>query len=145
MTDCTFTALRSENSRLTRVAFRGCRLMGATFEDCTLDHVLFDSCRLDYATFTRVRAAGPVIFTNCRLTEARFDACTLEKAAIENCELPEAEFGPGRYRHLDLRGSDLSRVIGASRLSGAIISPDQEHQLAQALITALDLTVADDA
>ncbi len=142
--DCTFGALRCEDSRLTRVIFRSCQLRGATFEECTFDNVLFEDCRLDYATFTKIRAAGPLAFTRCQLAEAEFSGCDFGGGtAIADCNLRQTDFRPGKYRNADLRGSDLTSVLGATNLTGAIISPDQEHQLAQALIAALDLTIRD--
>ena len=144
-TDCTFGALRCASSKLSRVVFRDCKLMGATFEDCTFDNVLFEGCRLDYAILTKIRAIGSVAFTKCTLNEAELSGNDLaDETAIDNCTLRKTEFHPGNYRHVDLRGSDLTTVIGAVNLTGVIISPDQEHQLAQALIAGLDLTIADD-
>lgn len=143
LADCTFQALRCENTTFTRVSFSECRLMGSFFEDCSFDNVLFENCRLDYATFANVRANGPVIFRNCQLAEAEFTACTLEKAAVQGCNLRQTQFHPGRYRRLDLRGSDLTDVIGAVNLSGVVISPDQEHQMAAAVLAGLDLVVTD--
>jgi uncharacterized protein YjbI with pentapeptide repeats len=143
-TDCTFGALRCANSKLSRVVFRDCKLMGATFEDCTFDSVLFEGCRLDYAILTRIRAIGSVAFTKCSLAEAEISGNDLaDETAFEGCTLRKTEFQPGKYRGVDLRGSDLTEVIGPVNLTGVIISPDQEHQLAQALIAALDLTITD--
>lgn len=143
--DCTAKALRCADSKLSRVVFRDCRLMGATFEDCTFDNVLFERCRLDYATLSRVRAIGPVAFVKCSLAEAELAGNDLaDESAIDNCTLRKTVFRPGNYRGVDLRGSDLSTVVGAVNLNGVVISPDQEHQLARALLADLDLTVTED-
>lgn len=144
-TDCTMKALRCASGKLNRVVFRNCSLMGATFDDCTFDNVLFEQCRLDYATVTRVRAIGPVAFTGCSLAEAELTGNDLAgETVIDQCTLRRTEFGPGSYRGVDLRGSDLTAVTGAGNLAGVIISSDQEHQLARALLADLDLTVTDE-
>lgn len=143
--DCTIKALRCASGKLNRVVFRDCSLMGATFEDCTFDNVLFEDCRLDYATLTRVRAIGPVAFTGCSLAEAELTGNDLaDETVIGRCTLRRTQFGPGTYRGIDLRGSDLTTVAGARYLTGVIISSDQEHQLAQALLADLDLTITDE-
>lgn len=142
---CTLAALRCTGSKLSRVVFRECTLMGATFEDCTVDNVIFEGCRLDYATFCRIRATGPLVLTRCSLVEAELAGNDLaSETAVDRCTLRRTAFSPGNYRGTDLRGSDLATVVGAGNLTGALISPDQEHQLAQALLADLDLTVADE-
>ena len=142
--DCELGTLRCVESKLNRVHFRDCKLLGAAFEETTLDNVLFENCRLDYATFTKVRAIGPVVFSNCMLAEAEFTGSDLTETVLTGCTLRQAGFGPGVYRDSDLRGCDLSTVRGAGNLKRVIISPLQESELAQALISGLDLTVTDD-
>ncbi|WP_329175758.1 pentapeptide repeat-containing protein [Streptomyces sp. NBC_01477] len=144
-TGCTAGALRCAGSKLSRVVFRDCTFMGATFEDSTFDNVLFEGCRLDYAVLAKVRATGPVAFSACSLVEAELTGNDLaDETAIDGCVLRATDFRPGNYRGVDLRGSDLSAVSGAVNLTGVIISPGQEHQLARALLAGLDLTVTDE-
>ncbi|MBC3844047.1 hypothetical protein GXW82_39200 [Streptacidiphilus sp. 4-A2] len=78
------------------------------------------------------------------LAEAEFSRSDLTEMVFDSCTLRQTEFGPGTYRDTDLRGSDLSTLRGAGNLKRAIISPFQESELARALISDLDLTVADD-
>jgi len=144
ITDCELGALRCANSKLNRVHFRDCKLLGSAFEKTTLDNVLFENCRLDYATFTKIRAIGPVSFTKCMLAEAEFTGNDLTEVVLDGCTLRQTEFGPGTYRDTDLRGCDLSTLRGAGNLTRTIISPLQEAELAQALISGLNLTVTDE-
>ncbi|MGW5351748.1 pentapeptide repeat-containing protein [Streptomyces sp. NPDC004031] len=145
LTGCTVTALRCTGSRFSRVVFRDCTFTGATFEDCTFDNVLFDGCRLDYATFAGVRAIGPLVFTACSLVEAELTGSDLaEETALAHCTLRRTAFGAGDYRGTDLRGSDLTTLVGVGNLTGAVVSSGQEHQLAQAFLAAMDLTVSDE-
>ncbi|WP_435058612.1 pentapeptide repeat-containing protein [Streptomyces sp. bgisy060] len=135
---------RWSESKLTRVVIRDTKLLGATLDGLALDDVLFENCRLDYATFTKVRATGPVAFAGCVLTEATFTDCDLSGVAFSNCTLRATEFGPGRYRGTDLRGNDLATVRGIAHLAKVRIDPGQQHDLIQALVHDLDITVGDD-
>ncbi|MCX2180841.1 pentapeptide repeat-containing protein [Streptomyces sp. SKN60] len=134
---------RWSESRLSRVLVRDCKLLGAALSGVVLDDVLFERCKLDYATFERVRATGPVVFHECVLTEAVFTDCDLSGVVFSDCALRRAEFGAGRYRGADLRGNDLSTVRGIAHLAGVRIGPEQQGELAQALVGELGITVGD--
>ena len=137
-------AARWSESTLTRVVIRDTKLLGATLAGLVLDDVLFENCKLDYATFTKVRATGPVAFAGCILTEATFTDCDLSNVVFSDCTLRLTEFGPGRYRGADLRGNDLSTLRGLAHLAKVRIDPGQQHDLAQALVSELDIAVGDD-
>jgi uncharacterized protein YjbI with pentapeptide repeats len=135
---------RWSESKLTRVVIRDSKLLGATLDGLILDDVLFESCKFDYTTFERLRATGPIAFTGCMLTEATFTDCDLSTVAFSECTLRLTEFGPGRYWGTDLRGNDLSTVRGVANLAKVRIDLDQQHDLIQALMNELDITVGDD-
>jgi uncharacterized protein YjbI with pentapeptide repeats len=136
---CGLAALRWTDSKVSRAVFRDCKLMGATLEDVTLDNVLFENCKLDYSTLTRVRATGPVIFSRCSLRETTFSATDLGAAVIDDCDLRLTEFDGGKYRGLDLQGNDLSQLRGLASLRQILIDRTQTLQLAEALVTELDV------
>ncbi|MCX2969844.1 MULTISPECIES: pentapeptide repeat-containing protein [Streptomyces] len=137
-------AARWNGSKLTRVAIRDTKLLGATLDGLVLDDVLFENCKLDYTTFTKVRATGPVALVGCVLTEATFTDCDLSNVAFFDCTLRLTEFGPGRYRGADLRGSDLTTLRGVAHLAHVRIAPGQQHELARAMVSELDIVVGDD-
>jgi uncharacterized protein YjbI with pentapeptide repeats len=137
-------AARWNESKLTRVAIWDTKLLSATLDGLVLDDVLFENCKFDYTTFTKVRATGPVAFAGCNLTEATFTDCDLSNVVFSDCTLRLTEFGPGRYRGADLRGNDLTTLRGLTRLAKVRIDPGQQHDLAQALVSELDITVGDD-
>ncbi|MER8069001.1 pentapeptide repeat-containing protein [Streptomyces sp. NPDC094034] len=143
-TGCDLSSLRWTDSKISRAVFRDCKLMGAALEDVTLDNVLFENCKLDYSTLTRVRAVGPVIFVRCSLRETTFTAVDLGAALIDDSDLWLTEFDGGKFRGLDLRGSDLSQLRGVASLKQTVIDRAQALQLAEALIAELDLTFGDD-
>jgi uncharacterized protein YjbI with pentapeptide repeats len=69
-----------------------------------------------------------------------FTGCVLAGALFDGCDLTPAGFGPGGYRGCDLRGNDLSTVIGVHNLKRVIIDRAQLLQLAEALATELDVS-----
>ena len=143
-TGCDLSSLHWTHSKTSRVVFRDCKLMGATLEDLTFDNVLFENCKLDYSALTRIRTTGPLIFSMCSLREAAFTAADLGAALIDDCDLRLTEFGGGKYRGLDLRGNDLSRLRGVASLKQVIIDRAQTLQLAEALAAELDVTYGED-
>ncbi|WP_177244828.1 pentapeptide repeat-containing protein [Streptomyces sp. yr375] len=143
-TGCDLASLRWTDSKVSRAVFRDCKLMGGVLEDVTLDNVLFENCRLDYSAFTRVRATGPVIITKTSLRETTFAACDLSAALLDDCDLRLTEFDGGKYRGLDLRGNDLSRLRGLASLKQIVIDQAQTLQLAEALAAELDVTFGED-
>ncbi|MCY0929511.1 pentapeptide repeat-containing protein [Streptomyces sp. H27-H1] len=137
--DCDLGAAQWRNSKLSRVVFRNCKIMAGVFAELALDNVLFDKCKLDYSTFDKIRATGPVAFSGCSLDEASFSECDLADSAVEDCTLRLTEFGQGRYRGLDLRGSDLSQILGVAQLKKVLITRRQQVDLAQALAAELEV------
>ena len=63
---------------------------------------------------------------------------------MSHCELEAVEFVGGGYREFDFRDNDLSTIRGAANLDGALISRAQRQQLAEALVSELDLCYLED-
>jgi hypothetical protein len=63
---------------------------------------------------------------------------------FDDCDLRLAGFGPGSYRGCDLRGNDLSALIGARHLKHVIIDRAQTMQLGEALAAELGVTFSDE-
>jgi len=55
------------------------------------------------------------------------------------------EFIGGGYHEFDFRDNDLSTIRGAANLHGVFISPVQRQQLAEALVSELDLRYPEDS
>ncbi|MEV7121800.1 pentapeptide repeat-containing protein [Kitasatospora griseola] len=140
---CDLATARITDAKLSRVAFRNCKIMGGQLTGVTLDNVLFENCKLDYSSFEQVRATGSLVFSKCVLNEATFTGSDLSRAVLDACSLRLAEFGRGKYQDLDLRGNDLSTVRGTANLGKVIIDRTQQSELAEALVSELDVTFAD--
>ena len=142
-TSCELGSLRWAGGKISRARFDDCKLLGARFEDVSMEHVVFTGCKLDYALFDRVRAIGPVLFAGCSLREAEFTGCSLPGMLLDDCDLALASFGPGGYRGCDLRGNDLSSVLGTHHLKRVILDRAQVLQLASALAAELEIDFGD--
>jgi uncharacterized protein YjbI with pentapeptide repeats len=141
---CDLSSLRWQDGKLSRVRFDACKFLAARIQGVTMEHVVFTGCRLDYATLEQIRAAGPVLFAGCSLRETELIGCSLAGAAFDGCDLRLTGFGPGHYRRCDLRGNDLSAVIGAANLKRVIIDQVQTIQLGDALAAELKVTFGDE-
>jgi uncharacterized protein YjbI with pentapeptide repeats len=106
-----------------------------------MKNVLFEHCRLDSVTFDQVRATGPTAFVGCSLSETLFARCGLGAVTFDGCKLTSVTFESADLRVADLRGNDLSTLVGIGWLHGAVISSDQLPGLTEALIRDLDLIV----
>ena len=144
-TGCDLSSLRSQDGKLSRVRFDACKFLGGRIQAVTMEHVVFTGCKLDYAMLDQIRAAGPVLFAGCSLREAELTGCDLAGAAFDGCDLRLTAFGPGNYRRCDLRGNDLSALIGAAHLKRVIIDPVQATQLGEAIAAELKVTFGDEA
>lgn len=144
-TGCDLSSLRWQDGKLSRVRFDACRFLGGRFQGVTMEHVVFTGCKLDYAVLDQIRADGPVLFADCSLREAELTGCSLPGAAFDGCDLRLTVFGPGNYRRCDLRGNDLSALIGAAHLKRVILDPAQTAQLGEALAAELKMTFGDEA
>jgi uncharacterized protein YjbI with pentapeptide repeats len=143
---CRFERVDLSSARLTgttieRCEFVGCRMTGLHLLDTTLKNVVFDDCRLDYATLTAVRTTGPVGLTNCNLTNGVLANCDLTRAALNACRLTEVELTNCDLRGADLRGNELTAVIGLLSLRGVILAEEQLPALATIATRELEIDV----
>ncbi|NIK58235.1 pentapeptide repeat-containing protein [Kribbella shirazensis] len=130
---------------LSRVVFRNCKLLGANFVDNKWSNVVFDNCRVEYATFETIHASASAVFVGTRFKEVTFRRSNLVGGHMSNCTLEAVEFDGGSYTDFDCRGNDLSTVRGARNLDGILIDPTQRQELAEALVSELDLRYVDEA
>lgn len=142
--NCVLQSAQLVDCLLSRVVFTNCKILGARFSDNSWSNVIFDGCRIEYADLEAVEAAGPVVFVNTTLNDVTFTRCAFPGGAITDCDLRTVEFDGGNYDQCDLRGTDLTAARGVSNLNGALITPDQRYQLAEALVSELHLRYPED-
>jgi uncharacterized protein YjbI with pentapeptide repeats len=143
---CRFERVDLSGSRwrdvtLERTVFQGCRLLGAHLTGVTAKDVIFEDCRLDYATLERFRTTGPTAFIDCTLAETTVARSAMPQAIFDGCRLTGTELIECDLHDTDLRGSDLSTVIGLLSLAGATVTPDQLAELINPLVHHLRLQV----
>lgn len=141
---CDFSSLSWTESKLTRVRFTNCKMLGAELTGLTLENVVFANCKLDYLALSRIKATGPIVFFGCSLAEAELESCDLSTTVFDGCSLRLTEFGRGTYEGCDLRENDLSAIRGVSNLGRVVIDRPQVIQLAEALISDLQIDFRDD-
>jgi uncharacterized protein YjbI with pentapeptide repeats len=130
---------------LSRVMFRDCKLLGANFVDNKWGNVVFENCRIEYATFDTIHASTPVVFVGTRFKEVTFRRSDLPAGHMSGCTLDAVEFDGGTYTGFDFRDNDLSTIRGAGNLNGILIDPVQRQEIAEALVSELDLRYVDEA
>jgi uncharacterized protein YjbI with pentapeptide repeats len=144
-TGCDLSSLRWQDGKISQARFDNCKFLAARIHAVTMEHVVFTGCKLDYMALDQIRATGPVLFAGCSLREAELTGCDLAGSLFDGCDLGMTSFGPGNYRRCDLRGNDLSAVIGAAHLKHVIIEAAQARQLGEALAAELKVTFGDEA
>ncbi len=141
---CLFISSEWDRCSLSRVVFRDCRILGASFIENKWKNVIFDRCKIEYSVFESIEASTPVAFVDTQFKQVTFTGCNFPKGHMSGCELEQVEFIGGGYTEFDLRGNDLSTIRGAANLDGVFISPTQRQQLAEALVSELNVRYLED-
>ncbi|HZQ83337.1 MAG TPA: pentapeptide repeat-containing protein [Acidimicrobiales bacterium] len=141
--DGELSGLVLEGPSLVRVAFRHCRMSGLVAIGARAQDVHFVDCRLDDANF-RGSSLERCRFEDCDLRGADFYGARFAPGALRRCRLAGAEFGGAACDGLDLRGSDLEGVRGATSLRRTTISQGQVVAFGLALVAAFEVSVEDD-
>jgi uncharacterized protein YjbI with pentapeptide repeats len=128
---------------LSRVVFRNCKLLGANITENKWASVVFQNCRIEYATFDSVQASAPIVFIDTRFKDVIFRRSEFPGGHMSRCTLDNVEFDGGTYTDFDFRGNDLSTIRGAGYLNGVLVDPVQRQELAEALVSELDLRYPD--
>ncbi|MGH3870571.1 MAG: pentapeptide repeat-containing protein [Pseudonocardiaceae bacterium] len=136
---CLFVSSEWDHCSLSRVVFRDCKILGASFIKNKWANVLFDRCKIEYSTFESINSSAPVVFVDTQFRQVTFTGCNFPQGHMSGCELASVEFFGGGYHEFDLRGNDLSTIRGAANLNGVFVSSAQRWQLAEALVSELDL------
>lgn len=129
---------------LSRVVFSNCKILGANFVDNKWSNVVFKNCRIEYATFDSIHASTPAVFVDTHFKEATFRRSELPAGHMSGCTLTAVEFDGGIYTGFDFRNNDLSSIRGARHLNGILIDPVQRQDIAEALVSELDLRYPDE-
>jgi hypothetical protein len=141
--DCVLGSSDWIDCALSRVVFRSCKILGANFVDNKWASVVFEDCRIEYATFDLIHTSSPAVFVDTRFKDVTFRRTELQGGHVARCTLDNVEFDGGVYTDCDFRTTDLSTVRGAGNLNGVLIDPPQRLEIAEALVSELDLHYPD--
>jgi uncharacterized protein YjbI with pentapeptide repeats len=132
-----------EDTELEPVSSLGGSVSGFQFGEASLRTLNWENVRL-FSGRIRALRAGQASVTGVRIDSVEFTGCDLSGALFDDCDLRLTSFGPGNYRGCDLRGNNLSALIGTGHLKHVVMDRVQLMQLAEALAAELDVTFGDD-
>lgn len=135
-----FSAAMMAGGTINRAVFTGCRMTGVDLNKTNLHDVTFTGCKLDMANF-RFADLRRVVFIDCTFTETDFLGATLHDISFQACTLERTVFEQVKCKQVDLRGSQLTELVGWRSLKGVIIDDLQLVTAAPYLAHELGLIV----
>lgn len=120
---CELSGADFHEASLTRVEFRDCRMTGINFSQAQLRHVRWTDCKLDDANL-RAATVDHGWAEGCSCVELDAYDAQLTAVRMDTCDLTRADFSKVRVAGLDLRGSTIEAMRGASGLRDLTIGVD---------------------
>lgn len=140
--ECDLSGVVASDFVMRRVAMHRTRLRGVSFANGQYDDGLLEGCTTDGLSmrFTRMRN---VTFHDCDLSGADFYSATFEHVTIDSCSLRTARFHAATVRCLTITGCDMTGLVGALDLKGAVIDLDDLQSLAPSLAGEAGIELTD--
>lgn len=120
---CDFSGAVLDGAELTRVRFINCRLTGAVFSAGELNDVVIENGVARLANF-RMSSSSFLWISGASLQEADFYDARLRHSSLLDCDLTGADFTKAHVQGLNLHGSVVDSVRGATSLSAADVRID---------------------
>lgn len=120
LTDARIGSAELYESQWQSVRFVGCKLGYVNLRGATLQDVVFTDCQVDELDLVQVRA-----------TRVAFERTSVRRLDVQASTLSD----------VDLRGADLTELVGTDALRGTTITADQLLLLAPMLAANLGITV----
>jgi uncharacterized protein YjbI with pentapeptide repeats len=120
---CELSGVDFHEASLTRVEFRDCRMTGINFSQAELRHVRWTHCKLDDANL-RAATLDHGWAQGCSCVELDAYEARLTALRVDTCDLTRADFSKVLVAGLDLRGSTIEAMRGASGLRNLTIGVD---------------------
>jgi uncharacterized protein YjbI with pentapeptide repeats len=140
--DVDWANARAPRASVMRAELRTVRLTGAQLAEATVRDVTFADCRLDLAGL-RLARLERVVFRDCRMDEADLYGARLKDVLFERCTLREATLSGATLERCELRGCDLTGLVGAEALTGARMPWNDVLENAPLFATALGIEIVD--
>lgn len=132
-----FTAARSD---WRDVEVARSRLGSADLYDAQWQSVRFTDCKLGYLNLRGARLKD-VVFERCTIDELDLGGANALRVALLETDVGTLDLTRATLQHVDLRGAELSTLVGVEHLRGAIVSEYQLQQLAGMIAQQLGIIV----
>ncbi|MEA5454837.1 pentapeptide repeat-containing protein [Sinomonas sp. JGH33] len=134
--------LSAQRSRFRDAEIEGSRIGSAELYDGAWDGTLVRGCKLGFVNLRGAKLAD-VLFEDCVIEELDLGRANAARVAFDGCTIDSLDVTGAELAHVDLRGSRIGRIGGIEGLRGAIVSPFQAAELAEALAEHLGIAVQD--
>lgn len=132
--------LKAPRSTWRDVSIEGSRFGVAELYDAGISGLVLRGCKLDLVNL-RNAVLTDVVFEHCTITELDISGARATRVRFSDCSIGTLEASGARLKDVDLRGAQLSRIVGLAGLKGAVISEEQLVELAPSLAQHLGLVV----
>lgn len=134
--------LEAARSTLRDALLVGIRIGSAALIDVRLNAVVIADSRFERVNL-RSSDLRDVIFRNCTFGDMDLRAAALSRVAFENCQVAMLNCEHANLRDADLRGLDISAVLGVDSLAGATMNTPQVTKLASYFAAHLGVRLED--
>jgi len=128
--------------QLRDVTIDGSRIGSAELYEAAFDSVSITGSKLGFVNL-RTSKLADVLFSGCTIDELDVSGSKITRMAFTGTTIGTLDLTNSFLTHVDLRGAEISRILGLAGLKGATVSPDQLSQLAPLFADHLGLIVED--
>jgi uncharacterized protein YjbI with pentapeptide repeats len=140
--ECDLSGVAANGFGMRRVAMHRTRLRGVALSKGQYDDGLLEDCVTEELSM-RFSGLRNVTFRNCDLTGADFYQANFDHVTFEGCRLRRARFHAATIKCLRISDCDLSGLVGALDLKGAVVAVDDLTSLAPSLAGEAGIELAD--
>lgn len=124
------------------VEVRDARIGSGELYESSWQSVRFVGCKLGFVNL-RGATLRDVVLTDCTVDELDLVQASATRVAFERTRVRRLDVQASTLHDVDLRGAELSELVGTDALRGTTITADQLAQLAPLLAANLGIDVTD--
>ncbi|WP_278236094.1 pentapeptide repeat-containing protein [Isoptericola sp. AK164] len=124
------------------VELRDARVGSAELYESTWQSVRFVGCKLGYVNL-RGATLQDVVFADCQIDELDLVQVRATRVAFEGTSVRRLDVQASTLHDVDLRGADLTELVGTDALRGTTVTSEQLAQIAPVLAANLGITVTE--
>jgi uncharacterized protein YjbI with pentapeptide repeats len=143
LADCRAASVDLADSTWRESGISGGRLGAVTLAGATWTGVRVRGAKIGFANLARATLED-VVFEGCEIGGLDLRAARARSMRFVDCTIDELNVAGTTLSGVDLTGARLRSLIGVESLRGAIVSPDQLHDLAPLLAAELGIEVRAD-